>query len=67
MDPAAIAMALIAAQQGQQQVTLADKTLRVNANASDAVANMLDSSAQQSMNSLANVASGVGASLNISA
>jgi hypothetical protein len=67
MDPAAIAMALIAAQQGQQQVTLADKTLRVNANASDAVANMLHSSAQQSMNSLANVASGVGASLNISA
>jgi len=67
MDPAAIAMALIAAQQGQQQVTLADKMLRVNANASNAVANMLDSSAQQSMNSLANVASGVGASLNISA
>jgi hypothetical protein len=60
-------MALIAAQQGQQQVTLADKMLRVNANASNAVANMLDSSAQQSMNSLANVASGVGASLNISA
>jgi len=66
MDPAAIAAALISAQMGQQQVSVANSMLRMNAQASDAVAKMLDSAAQ-SMNSLANVASGVGANLNISA
>jgi hypothetical protein len=65
MDVAAIAAALIGAQSGQQQVAVAETMLRMNADASDSVAKMLDQ-AQQSVNSLANVASGVGASLNIS-
>ena len=67
MDPAAIAAALIGAQMGQQQVAMGTAMLRINANASNAVAKMLDSAAQQSMNSLANVGSGIGANLNISA
>jgi hypothetical protein len=66
MDPAAIAMALIAAQQGLQQATIADKLLRMNADASNSVVKLLDS-AQPNFNSLANVASGVGANLNIAA
>ena len=57
MDPAAIAAALIGAQMGQQQVTLADTMLRINADASKAVANILDNAAQAGANSLANVAS----------
>ena len=67
MDPAAIAAALIGAQMGQQQVTLADTMLRINADASKAIANILDNAAQAGANSLANVASGIGANLNISA
>ncbi len=66
MDPAAIAMALIAAQQGLQQTTIADKMLRMNADAYNSVVKLLDSG-QQNFNSLANVASGVGANLNIAA
>jgi len=66
MDPAAIAMALIAAQQGLQQTTIADKMLRMNADASNSVVKLLDSG-QQNFNSLANVASGVGANVNIAA
>jgi hypothetical protein len=66
MDPAAIAMALIAAQQGLQQTTIADKILRMNADASNSVVKLLDSG-QQNFNSLANVASGVGANVNIAA
>ena len=66
MDPAAIAMALIAAQQGLQQTTIADRLLRMNADASNSVVKLLDSG-QQNFNSLANVASGVGANLNIAA
>jgi hypothetical protein len=66
MDPAAIAMALIAAQQGLQQTTIADKMLRMNADASNSVVKLLDSG-QQNFNSLANVASGVGVNLNIAA
>ena len=67
MDPAAIAAALIGAQMGQQQVAAATAMLRMNAAASNSVAKMLDGAAQQSMNSLANVASGVGTNLNIAA
>jgi hypothetical protein len=66
MDPAAIAAALMGAQMGQQQVTLADTMLRMNADASNAIAKILDSAAQAGVNSLANVASGIGANLNIS-
>jgi hypothetical protein len=66
MDPAAIAAALIGAQMGQQQVALSETMLRMNANAANGVAKMLDDAAQASMNNLANVASGIGANLNIS-
>jgi hypothetical protein len=66
MDPAAIAAALIGAQTGQQQVTLATTMLRMNTDAAKAVANMLDNAAQNGL-SLANVANGVGLNLNIAA
>ena len=66
MDPAAIAAALIGAQMGQQQVTLADTMLRMNADASNGIAKILDNAAQAGASSLANVASGIGANLNIS-
>jgi hypothetical protein len=47
-------------------ITIADKLLRMNADASNSVVKLLDSG-QQNFNSLANVASGVGANLNIAA
>jgi hypothetical protein len=65
MDAAAIAAALIGAQSGQQQVVAAEAMLRMNADVSSSVAKMLDE-AQQNVNSLANVASGVGTNLDIS-
>jgi cell pole-organizing protein PopZ len=65
MDVTAIAAALMGAQLGQQQVVAAEAMLRMNADAPNAVAKMLDQ-AQQSVDSLANVASGVGTNLNIS-
>jgi hypothetical protein len=64
MDAAAIAAALIGAQSGQQQVVAAEAMLRMTADISNSVAKMLDE-AQQNVNSLANVASGVGTNLNI--
>jgi len=64
MDAAAIAAALIGAQLGQQQVVAAEAMLRMNADVSSSVAKMLDE-AQQNVNSLANVASGVGTNLDI--
>jgi hypothetical protein len=66
MDPAAIAAALIGAQTGQQQVTLATTMQRMNADAAKAVADMLDNAAQGGL-SLANVANGIGINLNIAA
>jgi len=65
MDPAAIAATLLGTQMGQQHADLAMSLLRMNADAASSMANML-ANAVQNATSLVNVASGVGANLNIS-
>ena len=57
---------MVGAQAADTQMTLAAKMLRMNADAAGAVADMLDK-AQQNLQSLSNVASGVGQNVNISA
>jgi hypothetical protein len=64
MSVAAIAMALIAAQMSAQQTALGATVLRMNADAAGSLAKVLSNTAQ---NSLANVAPGIGANLNIAA
>ncbi len=65
MDVASIAAAFIAAQAGQVQTAMAAKMLRMNADTAGNAVKLLEA-AQQNMNSLANVASGVGGNLDIS-
>jgi hypothetical protein len=62
---ASIAAAFVAAQVGQLQQAVAIKMMQMNANASADSAKLLDA-AQQNINRLANVASGVGGNLDIS-
>jgi thiamine pyrophosphokinase len=66
MDIASIAAAFVAAQAGQLQTAVAAKMLRMNAQASADTAKLLEA-AQQNFNRLANVAGGVGGSLDITA
>jgi hypothetical protein len=56
---------LFGAQMAQTQTAVAAKMLKMNAQAGQAVAQLLDA-AQQSASSLANVASGIGGNLDIS-
>jgi hypothetical protein len=65
MDVASIAAAFIAAQAGRMQTAVAAQMLKMNANASADVAQLLDA-AQQNFSQLANVASGIGGNLDIS-
>ncbi|HKA79327.1 MAG TPA: hypothetical protein VKD43_04800 [Xanthobacteraceae bacterium] len=65
MDTTALAAAFVGAQAGSVQSAVAAEMLRMNANAEQAVAAMLDASAQN-LNRLANVAAGVGGNLDIS-
>jgi hypothetical protein len=58
--------AILGAQAGAAQATLAAKFMRENADAGSAIAQMVDAAAQ-STKSLANVAQGIGTSLDISA
>jgi hypothetical protein len=66
MDPASIAAALVASQMGNAQMAVAAKMLRVNADNASAIVQVLDA-AQKNLQSLANVAEGIGRNLNISA
>jgi hypothetical protein len=66
MDPASIATALVASQMGNVQMAVAAKMLRMNADNASSIVQVLDA-AQKNLQSLANVAEGVGGSLNISA
>ena len=66
MDVAALAGALIAAQAGQAQLSIATSMLRVNADSQAAVAELVGSAAQNGAR-LANLPSGVGNSVDISA
>jgi hypothetical protein len=63
---ASIAASFIAAQAGQLQQAVAAKMLQMNAGASADTAKLLDA-AQQNFSRLANVASGVGTNIDITA
>lgn len=63
---ASIAAAFVAAQVGQLQQAAAAKMMQMNANASADTAKLLEA-AQQSFSRLANVATGVGGNLDITA
>ena len=66
MDIASIAAAFVAAQAGQLQTAVAAKMLRMNAQTSADAAKLLEA-AQQNFSRLANVASGIGGNLDITA
>lgn len=66
MDLAAIASALIGAQSAQTQIAMATQMVKMNAQADASIVKLIDT-AQQGMNQLANVASGVGGNLDITA
>jgi hypothetical protein len=64
MDVASIAAAFIAQQAAQLQIAAAAKLLRMNAQTGDDAAKLL-AVAQQNLDRLANVASGIGANLDV--
>jgi hypothetical protein len=66
MDVASIAAAFVAAQAGQLQTAVAAKMARMNADASADTAKLLQA-AQQNFSRLANVASGIGGMIDITA
>ena len=66
MDVAALAGALIAAQAGQAQLAVAGRMLRMDADQQASAAKLIDA-AEQNMDRLANVAAGIGTSLDITA
>jgi hypothetical protein len=65
MDMSLVA-AILGAQAGMTQLAVANSMLKMNSESAASVVKLIDS-AQQTMNSLANVAPGIGANLNISA
>jgi hypothetical protein len=58
--------AILGAQAGMTQLAVANSMLKMNSEDAASVVKLIDG-AQQSMNSLANVAPGIGTNLNISA
>ena len=67
MDVATIAAALVGAQAGQLQIDVATRVLQMSLHAEAATAQQLLQTGQPGADSLANLASGVGGSVNISA
>jgi anthranilate phosphoribosyltransferase len=65
MDPTSLAAALVGVQASQAQMAAAAMMMRMNADAAKSVVQVIDA-AQQNMQSLANVAAGVGQNVNIS-
>ena len=66
MDPATLAAVMVGAQMSETQMAAAAFMMRMNADAAASVVQVIDA-AQQNMQSLANVAAGVGQNVNISA
>lgn len=66
MDVAALASALVGAQTSQIQMAAAAKMMRMNANADASILKVIEA-AQQNIDKLANVATGVGQNVDISA
>jgi hypothetical protein len=65
VDVDALATGLIAAKTGQLQLAVAARMLRMNADAAQSIVKVIEA-AQENMNRLANVAAGIGESLDIS-
>jgi hypothetical protein len=65
MDTSVVS-AILGAQAGMTQLAVADSMLKMNSEDAASVVKLIDG-AQQSMNSLANVAPGIGANLDITA
>ena len=66
MNPASLVSAMVGGQMSGVQMALAARMLRMNADAAGAVAQMVEAG-QKNLNSLANVAAGVGQNVNITA
>jgi hypothetical protein len=66
MDPTSLITALVGAQTGMMQLAVAARLERMNADQGASVAKLIDA-AQQSIDPLANVAAGMGTSLDVSA
>jgi anthranilate phosphoribosyltransferase len=66
MDPTSLVTAMVGAQMSQMQMAAAAFMMRMNADAAASVVQVIDA-AQQNIQSLANVAAGVGQIVNISA
>jgi hypothetical protein len=67
MDMMAMVTGLLAAQAGKLQMQVAASLMKSNADAEKSAVQTLLGAAQQNMSSLANVAAGVGGSLNVTA
>ena len=65
MDPTSLAAAIVGAQVSQMQMAAAAMMMRMNVQNAGAIVQVIDA-AQQNLNSLANVAAGVGQNVNIS-
>jgi hypothetical protein len=66
MDIASVATALIAQQAAQAQMAVAAKLLRMNAQSADNAVKLIEA-AQQNIDRLVNLASGIGENLDITA
>ena len=66
MDPASLAAAFVGAQTGQLQMAVAAKMMKMNADQAASIAQLLEA-ATENITSLANVASGIGQNLNVTA
>lgn len=66
MDPTSLASAMVSSQMSQVQTAMAAKMLKMNAESAGAIVQVLEA-AQQNLQSLANVAAGVGKNVNITA
>jgi len=66
MDPTSLITALRGAQTGMEQLSVAARLMRMNADQGAAVVKLIDA-AQQNIDPLANVAAGLGTNLDVSA
>jgi hypothetical protein len=66
MDPTSLITALIGAQTGMMQLAVAASLTRMNADQGASVVKLIDA-AQQNFDPLANVAAGIGTTLDVSA
>ena len=66
MDMTSLIAALVGAQTGRLQLAVAGRMLKINADSASSVVKLIDA-AEQSINSLANVAAGIGTNLDIRA